>query len=122
MPFLLNLFLVGWTAGFVVNSLIVRYGYRVQAFTWSLIIIIQPFSAVYYPVSTMPQWMQVIARFVPTSYIFEGMRSIIREGTMNLGALGFATFLNVFYLVLSLFFYNWSFKKAKESGMIVKFN
>lgn len=122
IPFLCNLFLVGWTAGFIVNSLIIRYGYRVQAFAWSLIIIIQPFSAVYYPVSTMPYWMQEVARFVPTSYIFEGMRSVIREGTMNFGALGFATILNVFYLALSLFFFSWSFGKARENGMIVKFN
>jgi len=122
IPFIINLFLVGWSAGFVINGLIVRFGYRVQAFAWTLVLIIQPFSAVFYPVSVMPQWMQVVAHFLPTSYVFEGMRGALLSGRFDYQGLLVATGLNLLYLTLSLLYFARSFRKAQESGMLVKFS
>lgn len=122
IPFILNLILVGWSSGFVINGLIIRYGYRVQAFAWTLILIIQPFSAVFYPVSAMPGWMKSVARFLPTSYVFEGMRQIVFQNQMDWQLLYAAGGLNLLYLVISVFYFNYCFRKAQESGMIVKFS
>lgn len=120
IPFIVNLLVVGWSAGFVIDGLLLRYGNRVQAFTWSLILIIQPFSAVFYPVSIMPQWMQTIAYLLPTSHIFEGMRSVLIHGSINYQALLIASVLNIIYLTASLIFFAGSFRKAQETGMLVK--
>lgn len=122
IPFVLNLLVLGWTAGFIINGLIVQYGFRVQSFAWTLILIIQPFSAVFYPVSVLPQWMQTVAKLIPVSYVFEGMRQILLDGFLNTSSLIVATGLNMFYLALACLFFAESFKRAKRSGMIVKFS
>lgn len=122
IPFVLNLLLVGWWAGFIVNGLIIRYGWRVQTFAWSLIVIIQPFSAVFYPVSSMPGWMQAVAKVLPTSYIFEGMRQVLSTGTLSRETLWTAFILNVVYIAISLLFFKHQFRKAQETGMIIKFS
>ncbi len=122
VPFIINLLLVGWSAGLIVNGLIVQHGYRVQAFAWTLILIIQPVSAVFYPVAAMPLWMQKIAYFLPTSYIFEGMRSVLSHGRFDYQNLLIASGLNLVYLCLSISYFARSFRKAQQSGMIIKFS
>jgi len=122
IPLVLNLFIVGWWSGFIVMGLIVQYGHRVQSFAWSLIVIIQPFSCVFYPKSVLPMWMQQVSNFLPTSYIFENMRQVLSTGTMDMQNLYIATGLNVVYLVLSLLFFQWGFTRAKRNGMIMKFS
>jgi ABC-2 type transport system permease protein len=122
IPFIISLLLVGWWAGFIVNGLVIRYGWRVQALAWSLIIIIQPFSAVFYPVSAMPGWMQAVASVIPTSYIFEGMREVLVTGQMNPEKLGISLLLNLMFLSGSILFFRYCFRKAQDSGMIVKFS
>lgn len=120
--FVINLLLTGWSAGFFINGLIVQYGNRIQSFAWTLLLIIQPFSAVFYPVSSLPGWMQWVAKILPTSYIFEGMRASLLQGKVGMSDLVIATALNMVYLVLSLWFFSFSFKRARESGMLVKFS
>lgn len=122
IPFIINLLIVGWSAGFVINGFIVRYGFRVQAFAWTMILIIQPFSAVFYPVSSMPSVMQAIAKFLPTSYIFEGMRSVLLNGFMDLKSLLMASGLNLIYLIFSLLVFKTIFYKTQKAGSIIKFS
>ncbi len=122
VPYIISLLIVGWSAGFIITGLVVQYGYRMQALAWMLVAVIQPFSAVFYSVSSMPLWMQYIAKALPTSYIFEGMRQVLRSGKFDLNGLVIASGLNVLYLVLAMLFFKRSFRKAQESGMIVKFN
>ena len=82
IPFIVSLTLTGWAVGLFVSGLIIRYGMRIQTFAWGGIALLSPFSGVYYPISTLPIWAQKVAMFVPTSYIFEGMRSVIFKGSM----------------------------------------
>ena len=41
--------------------------------------LIMPLICVYYPVSVLPDWLQVIAWALPPTYVFEGMRALILE-------------------------------------------
>ncbi len=122
IPFALNLLVTGWSLGLIINGLIVQYGYRVQVFAWTLSLLILPFSGVYYSVSATPIWMQYIARVLPTSYVFEGMRHVAQTGSIDYGGLGIAVFLNFLYFGFGLWFFARSFRKAQESGMIMKFS
>jgi ABC-2 type transport system permease protein len=122
IPFILTLTVLGLWIGFIVMGLVIQYGYRVQSLAWSMIMIIMPFSAVFYPVSILPGWMQSIARFLPSSYVFEGMREVIAKGTMDVNALFIANILNLIYTILSLLFFAWGFRRAREKGIIVKFS
>ncbi|KKS87066.1 MAG: hypothetical protein UV63_C0061G0018 [Microgenomates group bacterium GW2011_GWC1_43_11] len=122
VPFILTLTVVGLWTGFLVMGLVIQYGYRVQSLAWSMIMVIMPFSAVFYPVSVLPAWMQNIAWFIPSSYVFESMREVIAQGTLNVNALIIANGLNLVYTILACLFFAWGFKRARTKGVIVKFS
>lgn len=117
-----NLIVVGWWIGFFIDGLILRFGYRVEAFAWSLIFIIYPFSAVFYPVATLPGWARIIAAILPTSYVFEGMRSIFFHQSVPSENMIIAFFLNLVYLILSITFLKAMFTEARKNGRLVKLN
>lgn len=121
VPLLFNLCLFGWAIGLVITGLIVRFGWKVSSFAWTIISIFQPFSAVFYPLSTLPAWAQKIGLALPSTYIFEGMRSVLFKGSMDINYLVISFILNIVYLVLALLFYRWMFKVAMEKGLLIKF-
>ena len=117
-----NLILVGWWVGFIIDGLILRFGYRIEALAWALIFVIYPFSAIFYPVSILPFWAQIIARVLPTSYIFESMREVIFNGRFDFRNIIIATILNVFYITFSIMFMKLMFKEALKHARLVKLN
>lgn len=118
LPFVLLLILTGWTMGFLIAGLILRFGTKIQAFAWTVVWVIAPFSAIYYPLSTLPDWAQKISYFIPTSYVFEGIREVIQKGTIDPNKITVSFVLNILYLILSLFFLKKSFNKVLEKGLI----
>lgn len=123
IPFLLvNLLIVGWSIGFVVVGLILRFGFTVAELAWAIAIVIQPFSCVFYPLSALPSWAQKIALLLPSTYVFEEMRRINFNGQVIWSNLLISFGLNIVYLALSLWFFNLMFEKAREHGRLVKLN
>lgn len=122
IPYALVLIMFGWSLGFFINGLIIQHGYRIQVFAWTLTMIVLPFSGVYYPISTLPVWMQLVAKALPASYIFEGMRHVFLTGSIEMNGLLIASGLNILYLILGMWFFAQSYRKAQESGMIMKFS
>lgn len=118
IPLLPLLIMNGWWIGFFVSGLILRYTTRVQAFAWTLVWAISPFAALYYPVSILPEWAQVVARFVPASYIFEGVREVVSTGQLDPSKLLWSFLLNCLYLVLALLFLRQSFRAILRKGLV----
>lgn len=118
IPFLLLLIMSGWALGFFIAGLVLRFGQGLSAMAWTLSIIIAPFSAIYYPVAILPEWAQAIAKALPTTYVFEGMREVINTGTLDVGKLGMSFTLNVAYLVLTAGFMYLSFKNRLKRGLL----
>lgn len=117
IPFLINLILTGWGAGLIIASLILRFGRRIQTLAWTGIAIISPFSGIYYPISTLPPWAQKISFFLPTTYIFEGMRTVIFHSTLPLDSLIKSFLLNFILITFGLFIFTFMFEKSKELGL-----
>lgn len=117
IPFIVSLMLTGWAAGFIVGGIIIRFGAKIQTLAWVGVTILMPFSAVYYPVSVLPDWAQIVAKFVPPSYIFEGMREIIFTGNFAYDKLIISFTLNFLYLFLSIWFFVFMFNKSKKIGL-----
>src|SRR3989344_2671106 len=97
IPLVLNLFFFGWTLGLFTTAIILRYGSSAQILAWGFIALIQPFSAVFYPVSVLPQALQYVAYALPSTYVFEGMRTVLQAGALPLAPLLLAIGLNVLY-------------------------
>lgn len=118
IPFLISLVMTGWWVGFLVAGIILRYGTRVQTLAWSMVAVLSPFSAIYYPVSLLPSWGQKIAEFIPISYIFEGSRQIIATGKIDVSKLYISFALNILYTIITFAFLRISFKKVLQSGLM----
>lgn len=120
LPFFVNLIAFAWAAGIFIVGLIIRYGMRIQSFAWSLIALLQPVSAVFYPLSVLPTFLQKIAWFLPTAHIFEGMRQILSGGPLSKEHLIWAFGLNLVYLILAGTFFVFMFEKSRENGKLAQ--
>ena len=60
------------------------------ALAWSVLFGLTPFSAVFYPVSVLPAWVQPFALALPSAHVFEGMRQMLTDGSINWFHLGAA--------------------------------
>ncbi len=118
IPIIFLLFMTGWSVGFFVAGLILRFGTQVQTLAWTFAWAIGPFAAIYYPVSILPSWAQKIAILTPASYVFENAREIINKGYADPNKFYISFILNLIYLVLSMTFLYFSLKKVMEKGLI----
>lgn len=117
LPFAVLLLLFGWAIGFLAASLIVYFGRSIEALAWMIGFVFAPFSAVFYPVSILPAWAQAIAWCLPTTYIFEGMRLILREGEFPARYFGASLGLSVLYLGGALWLFYFMFEKRRQKGL-----
>lgn len=120
IPFALNLLLTGWAIGLVVNAAIIYFGRGLVALSWIVAFVLQPFSCVFYPLSALPPWGQILAGIFPGTWVFEGMRQVLSgEGLSNLYL--FRAFgLNVIYLVVGYAIFNRVLKIALDKGLLMK--
>ena len=81
---------------------------------------IQPFSAVFYPVSALPSAIQFISYLLPSTYVFEGMRSVIATGVLPINYVIYAAFSNIIVLVLVLALFYVTFGWVKKKGLLLK--
>ena len=75
--FFINLLLTSWAIGIVVSGILLRHGLGAENLAWGFMFLMLPFTCVYYPVSVLPSWLQVVAWMLPPTYVFEGMRALL---------------------------------------------
>lgn len=120
VPFVLSLLLFGWALGLFTTGIILRFGSSAQVLAFGFIFLIQPFSAVFYPVSALPQNLQYVAYILPSTWVFEGVRRVVATGSLSLAHLSVAFALNIIYLGLVFWFFYAMFSRVKEKGLLLK--
>lgn len=120
IPFVLNLIAAGWLIGILTMSVIMRFGQQAEVLAWGLVFLFQPISCVFYPMSVLPAWLTPLALANPAAHVFEGMRGVLLDHTVPLAHLGWATGLNVLYLLLMIALYQYTFSVCKDRGMLVR--
>jgi len=116
VPCFINLLLFAWAVGMGTMAIMLRYGVAGEALAWGLPFLIQPFSAVFYPIDVLPPWLQVVARALPPSYIFENMRAVLRTGSADPFMLLTALGLNIVYLTAGAVFFGWMLQQTRRQG------
>jgi ABC-2 type transport system permease protein len=120
VAFFAALLITSWAVGLMVTALILRYGLGAESLAWFIIFLLAPVSAVYYPVETLPHWLQLIAWALPPTYVFEGMRAVLFghgfRTDLLLGALG----LDALYILLGVGAYMFSFRQARRRGLLLQ--
>ncbi len=118
LPLSLNLLLFGWALGIFTAALMIRWGHAAEALIWGIPFLIQPIAAVFYPLSILPPWLQMVSKTLSATYVFEGMRSVIRTGGMETRFFLIPLGLNILYLALASFFFQWMYEKARLTGRL----
>ena len=120
IPLIINLVIMGWGVGIITMGLILRFGQEAEVLAWAVAFLFQPVSAVFYPVSVLPSFLQTIARYIPSSHIFEGMRGVVAGRGFPTTELVWATSLNMLYLTGALIFFYWNFGVVRKKGLLAR--
>lgn len=120
IPLTFNLIVMGWVIGIVTTGIILRYGERAEVLAWGLALLIQPFAAVFYPVSVLPEFLRPVAYALPCTYVFEGMREVISRGGAASAHLWTPFALNAVYLALAWVFFQVMYGQAQDRGLLTK--
>lgn len=119
LAFFTNLLVMGWSIGLLVSALVLRYGLGAESLAWVAIFAVAPISGIYYPVSVLPGWLQPIAAGLPSSHVFEGMRSVLFDGRFRVDLLLNAIALNAVYLAVAVSVFLWVFRTARRKDLLL---
>jgi len=122
IPFLLVLFLFGIALGIAGAALVLRLGPASEWFIWPIPAMVSPFVGVFYPIATLPRWMQYIAHVLPPSYVFEGMRALILHQPFHAGLLFWGIDLAVFYIFLAAWFFVRVYRYTVRTGLLARYS
>lgn len=122
VPFLLVLFLFGIALGIAGAAVVLRLGPSAEWFVWPIPAVVSPFAGVFYPLATLPEWMQLISRALPPSYVFEGMRTIVAGGVMPMTHLLWGVGLAALYILLACAFFTRVYRHAVRTGLIARYS
>ena len=122
VPFFGSLLVTGWSLGMISTALILRWGQAAESLAWAVPFFIQPFTAAFYPVGDMkPEWVQNIAWSLPSTYIFEGMRNVLKTGVFDWGLFGMSCALNVVFLGVAGSVFFAMLQTTRKRGLLTKF-
>lgn len=79
---------------------------------------------VYFPITILPSWLQIIARFFPITYAIRAIQLAVYKGhnPMQLHReLSFLFLFSLFLLPLSIFIFSRSLNKARRAGTLAQY-
>jgi len=120
VPLTVALILFGWAIGTVVLGIVLRFGQGAESIAWAAAFFLQPFGAIFYPVSIYPEWLQEIIKWLPLPHIFEALRSVFAGQGLPRSQLVWAYGLDAAYLLAAFFFFGYMFEQAREKGYLLK--
>ena len=120
VAFFFNLMLTSWAIGIFVSGLILRNGMGAENLAWSIMFLFMPLTCVYYPVTTLPDWLQPVAWLLPPTYVFEGMRALVIEKVFRPDLMIDALALNVVLFAAGAFGFLQLLQSARRRGSLMQ--
>lgn len=118
--FFANLIFTSWAVGLSVSGVLLRNGMGAESLAWTLMFVLMPLACVYYPVSTLPPWLQAIAWALPPTYVFEGMRALVLDHVLRADLMAEALGLNALYFGASVLVFLALLKSARRAGSLLQ--
>jgi ABC-2 type transport system permease protein len=118
--FLLGCFLTSLVVGVLVCSLVVLFGTRAETSAWAAVNFVVMLSGIYYPVSVLPDWVQVISAAVPLTYFLDAFRQGygFEAHYAHAWLRGFA--LTALYVVLAHWGLAAAITRSRRTGLLLK--
>lgn len=120
LAFFIVLVIFGSALGLAISGLVLRYGLGAESLAWVGVFIIAPVTGIYYPVATLPDWLQPVAWALPSSYVFEGMREVLATGLFRTDYVLAALGLNVVYFIVGAAIFLGVFRLARIKGLLLQ--
>ncbi len=120
VAFFFNLMLTSWAIGILVSGLILRNGMGAENLAWSIMFIFMPLTCVYYPVTTLPVWLQPVAWALPPTYVFEGMRALLIDKAFRPDLMLDALALNAVFFAVGVFAFLRLLESARRHGSLMQ--
>jgi ABC-2 type transport system permease protein len=118
--FFANLMLTSWAVGILVSGLVLRNGLGAETFAWSIMFVLLPLTCVYYPVSVLPDWLQIVAWSLPPTYVFEGMRALLINQAFRPDLMLQALALNALYFAAAAVAFLALLNSARRQGSLLQ--
>jgi ABC-2 type transport system permease protein len=125
IPFMCILLLFGIAMGIFVSAVVFRLGPSAEWLGWPIPLVLSLFAGVYYPISTLPPALGMIAKAIPPAYVFESFRAILTTRAFPsalLSHLLIGTSLSIAYLLAASRFFVYIYAKNLKNGSIARFN
>ncbi|MGA2127186.1 MAG: ABC transporter permease, partial [Xanthobacteraceae bacterium] len=118
--FFVNLILTSWAIGIVVSAIVLRNGLGAESIAWTIMFLLLPLACVYYPVTTLPQVLQIVAWALPPTYVFEGMRAVLIDQVFRVDLMIDALMLNVVLLIAAAAAFIALLRSARRNGALLQ--
>tara|TARA_B100001057_G_scaffold84753_1_gene80564 strand:- start:1184 stop:1747 length:564 start_codon:yes stop_codon:yes gene_type:complete len=116
---LVSLYIFGVTLGLLVTSGLIRFGPSFENIAWASLFFLAPLGCIYYPIEILPEWLQLIAKFLPLVHLFEEMRNILIEDIVNYYAILKACMISLLYFFVGIIVFYLSYSGAKIRGTLI---
>jgi ABC-2 type transport system permease protein len=118
--FFVNLILTSWAVGIFTSGLIIRNGLGAENLAWTIMFIFLPLTCVYYPVATLPVWLQPFAWALPPTYVFEGMRALLIDKVFRADLMLQALALNAVLFAAGVYGFLRLMRSARRDGALLQ--
>lgn len=122
VPYLLVLFLFGIALGIIASGMVLRLGPASEWLVWPIPALLAPFAGVFYPLATLPAWMQGVAHVLPPSYVFEGMRALLAGGPHDARPLLWGLGIAVLQILLAGWGFRQIYRHAVRTGLLARYS
>ena len=116
---LISLYLFGVTLGLLVTSGLLRYGPSFENIAWASLFFLAPLGCIYYPIDILPVALQFLAKALPLVHIFEEMRSILMNNTVNYFNIFKSISISLVYFIFGVIIFYISYFGAKKRGTLI---
>lgn len=118
--FFATLVIFGWTIGLTANGIVLRYGLGAESFAWIIVFFFLPLCCVYYPLSTLPEWLQPISAALPPTQAFEGLRALMMDQQFEPRLMLKALALNAVYFIAAYLLFRYFLWQARIKGSLMQ--
>ncbi len=105
----------------IVGSLVITLGREYGFLSWSALSLLIFLSAPFFPVSYLPKVLQYLAQIMPFTFVFEGVRQMMSNGSVSSLIIIRCYITAVIYFLISWPLYSLAFNRAKRTGKLSKF-
>jgi len=115
----LSLYIFGITLGLIVSAGLLRFGPAFENIAWSSLFFLAPLGCIYYPIEILPNAFQLIAKALPLVHIFEEMRNILLNNSVNWFQIIKSISISIIYFVFGVIVFYISYFGAKVRGTLI---